>query len=126
MNTLRLSVRTLLSLSITALPLLLGSHNAAAATRQTLRQAHSGTYTSTTTRTGANGKTSTRNTTAVVDKENGTFNRDTTVTGPNGKTATRSTDVVRSDSSVERTTVLTKPNGETATTTTTRTVTPAP
>jgi len=94
------------------------NHPVKQAHRDTLRKKESGTYTSTTTRTGPQGKTSTRETTAVVDREAGTLARDTTITGPNGKTATVHADVAKTEDGYTRDVTRTGPNGKTSTTNT--------
>lgn len=136
-NRLRSALRTILTVTFISAPLMLGalSQEAIAGERQanranqadnqrskpahrdSLRKKESGTYTSTTTRTGPNGQ-STRETTAVVDREAGTLARDTTITGPNGKTATVHADVAKTEDGYTRDVTRTGPNGKTSTTNT--------
>jgi hypothetical protein len=77
------------------------------------RRLQDGQYHATTTWTGPNGKTASRETNGTYDKDAGKWTRDTTSVGPNGKTRNTHAEVQRTDSGYTRDMVHTGPKGET-------------
>jgi hypothetical protein len=132
------SIRALLFTAVLAAPLMLNTVEAGerkvtrqgdrghSVQRDMLRNRDSGTVTIHTTRTGTNGKVSTRDSVSVVDKEAGTWSRDATTTGPNGKTGAVTVEGARTDDGYTRSATRTGPNGKTSTNVTTRSMPPAP
>jgi hypothetical protein len=124
MNSLRQTrlhpLRSLLPVALMIMPLLMAglSVDAEAVQRSVLRSHNSGTFTSTSTRTGANGAVTTRSSTSVLDKSAGTWTRSAPSTGPNGKTSTMNATVVKTDNGYVRDASRTGPNGNTVSTNT--------
>src|SRR5262245_45419082 len=76
------------------------------------RSLQNGQYTSSSTWTGPNGKTATRNTTGQYDAEAGKWTRDTRSVGPNGGTSSTHAEVQRTDTGYTRDLTHTGPNGQ--------------
>jgi hypothetical protein len=134
MNLSNRHLRVLLPAALAALPLLLASAAQAdvrdrSKTREITRTAPSGkqtnriterarlgnSTTSSTTVTGPDGRTATRNSNGQYDEQTGTWTRHSESVGPNGRTAATDATVVRTDSGYVRDVTHTGPAGGTST-----------
>jgi hypothetical protein len=131
MQSVRSSIRAIVLSSMAAVPFMMAVSTAAdAADRsgsrkvvrtgpngQQLQSLHarsiqSGQYSASSSVTGLNGKTATRNTAGNYDREAGTWTRDTVATGPNGATKSVHADVQKTDTGYTRDATRTDPNGQ--------------
>jgi hypothetical protein len=95
------------------------------ATRQHNRTITDNGFNSSTQVTGPNGKTASRQQTGAYDAATGTWTRNAASTGPNGKSTSTSAVVQKTDDGYTRDVTRTGPNGNSATKTQTVTRTPA-